>query len=344
MLHNEGDDDAQLDVVQLPGPARRRLHARQGRHRRPAAASRRSRSSSAVVVSSQDLNRAVDLLPAADGLGRRLRRPGVQHARAAHRARPPRPRPAPTATSRQAATTTRSWRSCCCSAPTSSTSWAGSSSSPPATGGVEAVAVTETRRAAGRDRQRPAPARLPEGVRRTRAPRPRADDVRPPRVDERARRAGARRIPLHRRRPRRLPRVRHRADRIRRASPRRSSPRRCRRSGRTPNVETRYATAVAAPSTLAVDPHAHAAAGQRRTADPSAVRLHLHRRPRGRLVLSTAATLLDGNPVEQLPASAPRLQPGRAGSTAPSNLAIAGNYAYMLCRSRPGRSSTSARR
>ena len=57
MLHNEGTDDAQLDVVQLPGAARRRLHAGQGRQRRSAARISPVRSSSAVVVSSQDLNR-----------------------------------------------------------------------------------------------------------------------------------------------------------------------------------------------------------------------------------------------------------------------------------------------
>ena len=77
-----------------------------------ATASRPVRSSSAVLVSSQNAEPRVDLLAAADGLGGGLQRAGVQSAlRAAHRARAGDARPAPTATSRRTATTTPGWRS-----------------------------------------------------------------------------------------------------------------------------------------------------------------------------------------------------------------------------------------
>ena len=82
MLHKRGEQDAQLDAVQLPGAARRHLHAGQGRQR-----GRRQdiavRSSSAVVVSSQDLN-AVVFTTSTDGVVRRLCRTGVQYPRPAH--------------------------------------------------------------------------------------------------------------------------------------------------------------------------------------------------------------------------------------------------------------------
>ena len=101
-----GQDHAQLDVVQLPGAARRRLHARQGQH-----GDARPHLAGALVERRRGelagQNRQMHLRPAADGVGGGLRRPGVQHPRAAHRARRPKPRPAPTATSRPTATTTR---------------------------------------------------------------------------------------------------------------------------------------------------------------------------------------------------------------------------------------------
>ena len=98
--------DPQLDAVQLPGPARRRLHARQGWDggRRPHLAGAVLERRRGELAGSQP---PVDLLAAADRLVGGLLRAGVQHARAAHGARRPRPRSAPTATSRPTATTTR---------------------------------------------------------------------------------------------------------------------------------------------------------------------------------------------------------------------------------------------
>ena len=67
-LHNEIEHDAQLDVVQLPGAARRRLHARQGRHgdRRPHLAGALVERGRRELAGPQP---AVGLLPAADGVG-----------------------------------------------------------------------------------------------------------------------------------------------------------------------------------------------------------------------------------------------------------------------------------
>ena len=70
------------------------------------------------------------------------------------------------------------------------------------------------RRAAGGDRQRPAQAGLSGAVTpRTRSAGGKLTTSIHHGVDERARRAGARRVPLHRRRRGRLPGLRHRADR-----------------------------------------------------------------------------------------------------------------------------------
>ena len=83
MLHNEGIDDAQLDELQLPGTARRWLHARYRRHRH--GPSRRSRT---FLVRSfgqlAECEPRVALLHAADRFSRRIRRDGVQHIRSAH--------------------------------------------------------------------------------------------------------------------------------------------------------------------------------------------------------------------------------------------------------------------
>ena len=84
-------DDAQLDLVQLPGAARRRLHAGRGRH-----GDRTSRRAGALVVRDSgefaEPESRVALQHAADGFGRRLQRAGVQHVRAAHGARARKPR------------------------------------------------------------------------------------------------------------------------------------------------------------------------------------------------------------------------------------------------------------
>ena len=77
---------AQLDLVQLPGAARRRLHAGRGRHRhRPP-----HRAGALLVRGSGEFaerQSRVALQHAADGFRRGLQRPGVFHVRAAHRAR-----------------------------------------------------------------------------------------------------------------------------------------------------------------------------------------------------------------------------------------------------------------
>ena len=100
--------------------------------------------------------------------------------------------------------------------------------------------------------------------------------------------------------------------------------------GQNTNVKTREAMAVAAPSTLAVDPARAAAAGERRATDSPAVRLHLYCRPRGR------AGAVDRRPrcstaIRRTTSSkrAATFNPdGRLNGAV--NLAIAGNYAYML--------------
>ena len=59
--------------------------------------------------------------------------------------------------------------------------------------------------------------------------------------------------------------------------------------------------------------------------------------------MSTAATLLDGNPSNNFLKRASAFNPdGRLRGA--SNLAIAGNYAYILCDARPGRRRTSPTR
>ena len=74
---------AQLDLVQLSGSARRRLHARRGRHGHGS-----SRRSGALFVRHlgqlAESESRLALLHAADGFGRRLQRAGVQHLRAAY--------------------------------------------------------------------------------------------------------------------------------------------------------------------------------------------------------------------------------------------------------------------
>jgi len=100
--------------------------------------------------------------------------------------------------------------------------------------------------------------------------------------------------------------------------------------GQDTNVKTRYATAVAAPSTLAVDPvRQRLPVNEEQPIAPVYGYIYITDREEG-LVMSTAATLLDGNPSNNF------LK--RAGSFNPDNrlhgaqaLAVAGNYAYILC-------------
>ena len=83
--HNEGERLAQLHDLQLPGPARRRVHARPRRHGDgPPRRARRARRSRRARQLAEPEPR-VDLSAAADRLGRRLFGAGVHHARPAHR-------------------------------------------------------------------------------------------------------------------------------------------------------------------------------------------------------------------------------------------------------------------
>ena len=100
--------------------------------------------------------------------------------------------------------------------------------------------------------------------------------------------------------------------------------------GQNTNVKTRFATAVAAPSTLAVDPvRTRLPQNQEQPIHPLYGFIYVTDREEG-LVLSTAATLLDGNPENNFLRRALQFNPENRLKGA-SNLAIAGNYAYILC-------------
>ena len=81
-----GPDHAQLDLVQLPGIARRHLHAR---HRRDG--NRASRRAGSLGMRGRgefaEQRPRLALLPAADDFGRGLQRAGFLHVCAAHRSR-----------------------------------------------------------------------------------------------------------------------------------------------------------------------------------------------------------------------------------------------------------------
>jgi hypothetical protein len=99
--------------------------------------------------------------------------------------------------------------------------------------------------------------------------------------------------------------------------------------GQNTNVGTREAMAVAAPTTLAVDPvRQQLPINEEQPIHPIYRYVYIADRQEG-LVLSTAATLLDGNPSNNFLKRAATFNPGGqlAGAV---NLAIAGNYAYML--------------
>src|SRR5207245_10799543 len=100
--------------------------------------------------------------------------------------------------------------------------------------------------------------------------------------------------------------------------------------GQDTNVKTRFATAVAAPATVAVDPlRTHAAENQEQPIAKVYGYIYITDRDEG-LVVSTAAPLLDGNPRNNFLKRAAAFNPGGA-LTRSVNLAIAGNYAYVLC-------------
>ena len=100
--------------------------------------------------------------------------------------------------------------------------------------------------------------------------------------------------------------------------------------GQRTNVTTRHATAVAAPSTLAVDPaRSRRPENQEQPIHPLYGYIYITDLEEG-LVLSTAATLLDGNPRNNTLQRAAAFNPeGRLRGA--RHLAIAGNYAYVVC-------------
>jgi hypothetical protein len=100
--------------------------------------------------------------------------------------------------------------------------------------------------------------------------------------------------------------------------------------GQRTGVGTRHATAVAAPSTLAVDPaRSRLPQNQEQPIHPLYAYIYITDLEEG-LVLSTAATLLDGNPSNNHLQRAAAFNPeGRLRGA--RNLAIAGNYAYIVC-------------
>ena len=99
--------------------------------------------------------------------------------------------------------------------------------------------------------------------------------------------------------------------------------------GQDTTVKTREAMAVAAPSTLAVDPaRQRLAVNEEQPIHPVYAYIYIADKQEG-LVLSTAATLVDGNPSNNFLERAAAFNPNGA-LTGAVNLAIAGNYAYML--------------
>jgi hypothetical protein len=99
--------------------------------------------------------------------------------------------------------------------------------------------------------------------------------------------------------------------------------------GQDTNVATREAMAVAAPTTLAVDPQRERlAVNEEQPIHSLYGYIYIADRQEG-LVLSTAGTLLDGNPSNNFLKRAAAFNPG-GQLTGAVNLAIAGQHAYML--------------
>jgi hypothetical protein len=93
-------------------------------------------------------------------------------------------------------------------------------------------------------------------------------------------------------------------------------------------VKTRYATAVAAPTTLAVDPaRSRLKENEEQPIHPLYGYLYVVDKYEG-LILVNAATLLDGDPLNNYLKRAVTFNPGGALDDA-NNIAIAGNYAYV---------------
>jgi hypothetical protein len=101
-------------------------------------------------------------------------------------------------------------------------------------------------------------------------------------------------------------------------------------AGQRLQVPTRYATAVAAPTTLAVDP----VRSQRPENDEQAISpiygyIYVTDKYEG-LILVGAATLLDGNPANNFLKRAATYNPGGLLNGA-NSITLAGNYAYVTC-------------
>jgi hypothetical protein len=93
-------------------------------------------------------------------------------------------------------------------------------------------------------------------------------------------------------------------------------------------VKTKYATAVAAPTTLAVDPaRTRLAANEEQPIHPLYAYLYVVDKYEG-LILVNAATLLDGDPLNNYLKRAVTFNPGGALNDA-TNIAMAGSYAYI---------------
>jgi hypothetical protein len=93
-------------------------------------------------------------------------------------------------------------------------------------------------------------------------------------------------------------------------------------------VKTKYATAVAAPATLAVDPaRAKLPANEEQAIHPLYAYLYVADKYEG-LILVNAATLLDGDPLNNYLKRALTFNPDGALTEA-NNITIAGNYAYV---------------
>jgi hypothetical protein len=100
--------------------------------------------------------------------------------------------------------------------------------------------------------------------------------------------------------------------------------------GQNTNIKTRFATAVASPTTLAVDPaRVRLPENQEQPIHPMYAYIYITDREEG-LVLSTVATLLDGNPENNFLERATTFNPDGILDGA-VNLEIAGHYAYILC-------------
>ncbi len=93
-------------------------------------------------------------------------------------------------------------------------------------------------------------------------------------------------------------------------------------------VKTKYATAVAAPTTLAVDPaRRQLPVNEEQPIHPLYAYLYIADKYEG-LILVNAATLLDGDPLNNYLKRAVTFNPGGALNDA-NNITLAGNYAYI---------------